>query len=62
MDSKDSKFFTPPKLPGYAVMTSTLILRGWEISLLGITSSNTPCLPIAEILSASAVSGKLNRR
>ena len=41
---------------------ATLIRFPWRVSFFGIVISSTPLLPTAETASASAVSGRVNRR
>ncbi len=45
-----------------SVQWETAIRFGCTAARFGITTSSTPCLPLAEMASASAVSGRVNRR
>ena len=44
------------------VQWETAIRFGCNAARFGIATSSTPCLPLAEMASASAVSGRVNRR
>ena len=46
----------------HSVQWETAIRFGCNAARFGITTSSTPCLPLAEMASASAVSGRVNRR